>query len=263
MTDTSAIHERPTAAMVAIGDELLNGRTRDANVHFLGEWLEARGIDLLEVRFVRDDEASIVAAVNDLRSQVDMVFTSGGIGPTHDDITADAIGKAFDISVGMHDEALEILKAWYAEKGETVTDRRQRMARIPQGAKLIGNTVSGAPGFIVENVHVLAGVPAIFQSMLRALGEDIKGGPAYTVYTVTGEAKESEVADGLLSLETALHGVKIGCYPGKTGKGGPLNVVCRSFDKALAKRAAEAVVGIFRALDVDACLTEGFGAQRD
>lgn len=250
---------RPTAAMLAIGDELLNGRTRDANVHFLGGWLEARGIDLIEVRFVPDDVNAIVEAVSALRERAETVFTSGGIGPTHDDITADAVGKAFSLDVLEREDALEVLKHWYDQKGEEVTDRRRRMARVPEGASLIKNEVSGAPGFLIGNVHVLAGVPAIFQNMLEHIDDRIVRGPLYTIYTVTGVGQESQLADGLLSLESALKGVKIGSYPGKTGKGGPLRIVCKSLDASIALKAAEAVAGLFRAVGVSPQLTEGFG----
>ena len=251
--------ERPTAAMLSIGDELLNGRTRDANIHHLGGWLDARGIDLIECRMVPDQEDAIVEAVTALRDRADMVFTSGGIGPTHDDITADAIGVAFGAEVDEREDAIEVLRDWYAAKGEEITDQRRRMARIPEGAKLIPNSVSGAPGFVIGNVHVLAGVPAIFQAMLDALDEDIARGPLYTVFTITGAAKESQLADGLLSLEGALKGVKIGSYPGKTGKGGPLRIVVKSFDPGVAERAADAVAGLFRAIGSDTEIVEGFG----
>ncbi|MEM9232968.1 MAG: molybdopterin-binding protein [Pseudomonadota bacterium] len=254
---------RPSAAMIAIGDELLNGRTRDANVHYLGGWLEARGVDLIEVRFVPDDQARIVEAVMALRDRADMVFTSGGIGPTHDDITADAIGAAFGVETTERADALAVLAEWYKAKGEEVNDRRRRMARVPDGATLVKNTVSGAPGFSIGNVHVLAGVPTIFQDMLTALDEVIARGPVYSVYTVVGEGQESLIADGLLSLESALHGVKIGSYPGTTGKGGPLAIVCKSFDDELARRAAEAVEGLFRASGVEPRTEEGFGPVRD
>ncbi len=255
--------QRPTAAMVAIGDELLNGRTRDANIHHLGGWLDKRGIDLVEVRIVPDVEDRIVDAVNALRDRADTVFTTGGIGPTHDDITADAIGVAFGVETTERDDALEVLREWYAAKGEEVTDRRRRMARVPEGARLIPNSVSGAPGFAIGNVHVLAGVPAIFQAMLDALDEEIVRGPTYTIYTVIGTSKESLIADGLLSLEAALKGVKIGSYPGKAGSGGPLAIVCKSLEPSIAKQAAEAVCGLFRAIGVEPELVEGFGANRD
>ena len=165
---------RPTAAMLAIGEELLNGRTRDANAHHLAGWLDQRGIDLVEVRIVRDDHDQIVQSVNDLREKADLVFTSGGIGPTHDDITIDAIGAAFDLPVSESEEALQILSDFYAEKGEAVTDARRRMARVPEGAALIPNSVSGAPGVRVGTVYVLAGVPAIFNAMLEAIDVELK-----------------------------------------------------------------------------------------
>lgn len=255
--------ERPTAAMLAIGDELLNGRTRDANTHYLGGWLDTRGIDLIEVRYVPDDQNRICEAVTALRHRADTLFTSGGIGPTHDDITTDAIGLAFGVDVSERPDALEMLETWYAQKGEEVTDRRRRMARVPEGATLIPNSVSGAPGYTIGNVHVLAGVPAIFQAMLEALDEQIARGPLYSFFTVVGEGQESQIADGLNTLESALKGVKIGSYPGKTGKGGPLCIVCKSFEAPLARQAAEAVAGIFRANGVEPKIEEGLTPSAD
>lgn len=259
MIPDPSIDPRPTAAMIAIGDELLSGRTKDANIHHLAKWLEGRGINLVEVRIVPDIQGRIVDAVNALRTQVDTVFTSGGIGPTHDDITADAMGVAFGVMVEENPEAFAILEQWYADKGEVVTDARRRMARTPQGARLIHNSVSGAPGFVMQNVYVLAGVPAIFNAMLDTLDGEMKKGPAYTVYTVEGVAAESTLVEGLIALETALKGLKLGSYPGKSGVSGNLAIVCKSFDQDLARRAATAVEGLFRAQGVEPTTHPGFG----
>ncbi|WOI54513.1 competence/damage-inducible protein A [Parvularcula sp. LCG005] len=255
--------QRPGAAMLAIGDELLNGRTRDANIHFLAGWLDRRGVALREVRIVPDEQDMIVAALNELRRRYDAVFTSGGIGPTHDDITADAIGAAFGVDVDVRDDTLSILKEWYDRKGETVTDARRRMARVPEGARLIENVVSGAPGFALENVYVMAGVPKIFSAMLESLDGEIVRGPIYTAYTVAGACQESQIAEGLQALETALKGLKIGSYPGKSGTSGRLAVVCKAFDASLARQAAVAVEGLFRAQGVSPEMFEGFGPEQE
>ena len=253
----------PTAAMIAIGDELLSGRTRDANIHHLAQVLDARGVALREVRIVPDEPDAIVGAVRALRERVGVVFTSGGIGPTHDDITADAIGAAFGVGVPEREDALAVLAEWYAAKGQEVTDARRRMARVPEGAALIPNSVSGAPGFRLENVYVMAGVPAIFAAMLDAVAGELPTGAAASVYTVIGEGGESTIADGLVSLEKAMHGLKIGSYPGKTGTGGPLCIVCKSAEEKVARQAALAVEGLFRAQGISPEIVEGYGPLRD
>ena len=255
--------EAPTAAMLAIGDELLSGRTRDANIHHLAQVLDARGIALREVRIVPDEPDAIVSAVRALRERADVVFTSGGIGPTHDDITAEAIGVALGVPVTERDDALAVLEDWYGAKGEPVTDARRRMARVPEGAALIENRVSGAPGFRAENVYVFAGVPAIFAAMLEEVADALPKGAPSSIYTVIGEGGESTIADGLVSLEKAMHGLKIGSYPGKTGTGGPLCIVCKSPDERVARQAALAVEGLFRAQGVSPQIVEGYGPVRD
>ena len=260
MTDETTA--APTAAMIAIGDELLSGRTRDANIHHLAQTLEARGVDLREVRIVPDEPAAIVAAVRALRG-ADVLFTSGGIGPTHDDITAEAVAEAFGVTAPVREDALAVLTEWYGRKGEAVTDARRRMARVPEGAVLVPNSVSGAPGFRIENTYVFAGVPAIFEAMLAAVLDELPRAAPQAVYTVIGEGGESTIADGLVSLESAMHGLKIGSYPGKTGTGGPLCIVCRSVDEKVARQAALAVEGLFRAQGVSPEIVEGYGPVRD
>ncbi|MGH6683088.1 MAG: competence/damage-inducible protein A, partial [Pseudolabrys sp.] len=155
-----------TAAVLVIGDEILSGRTKDKNIGFIADYLTALGIDLKEVRVVSDDEAAIVTALNALRRQYTYVFTTGGIGPTHDDITAECVAKAFGVPIDYHPEAVAILKERLAKTGGELNEARMRMARIPQGAALVANKVSGAPGFWIGNVIVMAGVPAVMQSML-------------------------------------------------------------------------------------------------
>ncbi|MEO1658808.1 MAG: molybdopterin-binding protein [Pseudomonadota bacterium] len=249
----------PSIACLLIGDELLSGRTQDSNAHHLAKVLAARGLPLIEVRIVPDEEDRIVPAIRELKARAEMVFTSGGIGPTHDDITADCVAKALGVSISERDDALAILAKRYEERGEELTDARRRMARIPEGATLIPNSVSGAPGFHLDGVYVLAGVPAIFQAMLDALDEHLPRGPEETVFTVTGELGESSIADGLRDLEAALKGLKIGSYPGKTGTGGPLAIVCRSQIAKTAEHAALAVQGLFAAQGVSATVTKGDG----
>lgn len=239
-----------TAAMVAIGDELLSGRTRDANLHYLAGWLTARGIALREVRVVPDEEAAIVRAVNELRGQVALVFTSGGIGPTHDDITADAIGTAFGLPVVEDPGAMEVLRQWYEDRGEEVTPVRARMARMPEGAALIRNSVSGAPGFRVENVHVMAGVPQVFCSMLDHLDTEIERGPVPVAQTVTGGVRESLIADPLRVLLRAHPLVTAGSYPRLTESGPSVAIVLRGQDAGAVASAADAAEDIFRRLNI-------------
>lgn len=247
----------PRAACLLIGDELLSGRTRDINAHHLGQFLDARGLPLIEVRIVPDEEPAIVEALRALREKAEYVFTSGGIGPTHDDITADAVSRALGRPLSEREDALEVLRKRYAEKGEDLTPARRRMARVPDGAELIPNGISGAPGFAVDGVFVMAGVPDIFSSMLATLDDKLPSGPSETAFTVTGTIGESQLADGLRDLQTALKGLKIGSYPGPTGRGGPLSVVCRSQNPATAEQAAIAVKALFAAQGVEATLSEG------
>jgi molybdenum cofactor synthesis domain-containing protein len=246
-----------SCACLLIGDELLSGRTRDSNAHHLGARLHERGLSLIEVRIVPDEHDLIVGALRDLRARAAFVFTSGGIGPTHDDITADAIADAMGVSIGEREDALAILREHYAAKGEDVTDSRRRMARIPKGARLIPNPISAAPGFVIENVFVMAGVPAIFEAMLEAVLPDLPEGERETVYSITGELPESRLSEGLRDLEAALKGLKIGSYPGKTGRGGPLTVICRSRHAPTAEQAARAVQALFVAQGVEAKVETG------
>ena len=224
----------PTAAMLVIGDEILSGRTRDANMHHLAGELTQRGIDLKEVRVVSDDAAAIVAATKALSATYDHVFTSGGIGPTHDDITVDAIAAALGVEVIIHPEARAILERYYADKGG-VNEGRLRMARVPDGAELIPNRKSGAPGIRHGNIFVMAGVPHITAGMLDALTGELEGGAPLISETVGGFIPESEVAGLLREVEQAHENCQIGSYPffreGKVGS----NFVIRSTDADDAK----------------------------
>ncbi|MCC5964201.1 MAG: competence/damage-inducible protein A [Rhodobacteraceae bacterium] len=221
----------PTAAMLVIGDEILSGRTRDSNMYFLAQQLSERGITLCEARVVADRQDRIVSALNDLRAQYDHVFTSGGIGPTHDDITADAVAAAFGVALGIRDDARAILAAHYERTGLELNAARLRMARIPEGADLIENPVSAAPGFSIGNVHVMAGVPAVFEAMLASVLADVTGGQALFSQSLTIQRGEGEIAADLAELARACPDVSIGCYPFQRDGAYGATVVVRGADK--------------------------------
>jgi len=226
-----------TAALLVIGDEILSGRTQDKNIAQVAAWLNRQGIRLAEVRVVPDDQQRIADAVNALRTTYDYLLTTGGIGPTHDDITVDSIAAAFGVPVVVHPEARRILEAYYETRGG-VTDARMRMARVPDGAELIPNPLSGAPGVKMQNVYILAGVPNIAANMLEALDGKLEGGRPMVSVTVGAYAAESEVADLLRETEAAHSGVAIGSYPfSKDGRYGA-NFVMRSDDGDLATQTA-------------------------
>ena len=225
------------AALLVIGDEILSGRTQDKNVGQVALWLNNQGIRLAEVRIVPDDQARIADAVNALRSAYDYLFTTGGIGPTHDDITVDSIAAAFGVPVIIHPEARRILEAYYANRGG-VTDARLRMARVPEGAELLPNRLSGAPGVKMGNVYILAGVPSIAANMLEALDGHLEGGRPMISLTIGAYAAESEVADLLREAEAAHPGVAIGSYPFMRDGVHGANFVLRTDDAELAQRTA-------------------------
>ena len=226
-----------TAALLVIGDEILSGRTQDKNVGQVALWLNEQGIRLAEVRIVPDDQARIAEAVNALRSAYDYLFTTGGIGPTHDDITVDSIAAAFGVPVIVHPEARMILEAYYASRGG-VTEARLRMARVPEGAELIPNGFSGAPGVRIGNVYILAGVPSIAAAMLQALDGKLEGGRPMVSLTVGAYVAESEVADLLREAEAAHPGVAIGSYPFMRDGVHGANFVMRSDDQGLAEQTS-------------------------
>ena len=221
----------PTAAMLVIGDEILSGRTRDSNMYFLAQQLIERGITLCEARVVADRQDLIVSALNDLRAQYDHVFTSGGIGPTHDDITADAVAAAFGVALGIRDDARAILAAHYERTGLELNAARLRMARIPDGAELIENPVSAAPGFSIGNVHVMAGVPAVFEAMLASVLAYVAGGQALYSQSLTVQRGEGEIAADLAELARNCPDVSIGCYPFQRDGAYGATVVVRGADK--------------------------------
>ncbi len=232
----------PTAAMLVIGDEILSGRTRDANMFFLAGELTNHGIDLKEVRVVSDDAQAIVTAVTALSGNYDHVFTSGGIGPTHDDITADCIARAFGAHLDVRDDARAILAAHYQETGKELNAARLRMARIPQGATLIENPVSAAPGFTLRNVHVMAGVPSVFQAMVAGVLATIAGGAPLLSQTLRVERGEGDIADILSQVAGDFADVSIGCYPFQQNGAFGANVVLRGTDGARIEAALNALV---------------------
>jgi molybdenum cofactor synthesis domain-containing protein len=230
-----------TAALVVIGDEILSGRTQDKNVAQVATWLNDQGIRLAEVRIVPDDLARIGETVNALRAAHDYLFTTGGIGPTHDDITVDSIAAAFGVPVIVHPDARAILEEYYRGRPGGLNPARLRMARTPEGAELIPNPSSGAPGVKMENVYILAGVPNIAASMLEGLTGKLEGGRPVVSVTVGARAPESDVADLLRETEAAHPGVAIGSYPFfKDGRYGS-NFVIRSEDVELAKKCGGAL----------------------
>jgi len=240
-----------TAALVVIGDEILSGRTQDKNVAQVATWLNGQGIRLAEVRVVPDDIARIGEAVNALRSRHDYLFTTGGIGPTHDDITVDAIAAAFGVPVIVHPEARKILEDYYRDRELPLTEARLRMARTPDGAELIANPYSGAPGIKLDNVYIMAGVPSITASMLEGLSGKLEGGRPMVSVTVGARAAESEVADLLRETEEAHPGVAIGSYPFfRDGRYGA-NFVIRSEDGDLARETGSDLAERLKAAGFD------------
>lgn len=227
-----------TAALLVIGDEILSGRTQDKNISQVAVWLNEQGIRLAEVRVVPDDSSRIGEAVNALRTIHDYLFTTGGIGPTHDDITVDAIAAAFGVPVIVHPEARKILEDYYRDRPGGLTEARLRMARTPEGAELLRNPYSGAPGVKVDNVYILAGVPDIAASMLEALTGKLQGGRSIVSVTVGARAAESDVADLLRETEEAHPGVAIGSYPFFRDRRYGANFVIRSEDGELARLTA-------------------------
>ncbi len=230
-----------TAAMLAIGDELLSGRTKDKNIGHLADVLSVAAIDLKEVRIVGDEQSEIVEAVNALRTKYDYVFTSGGIGPTHDDITADAISVAFELPC-IHDaKAMELLSDMYKRSNMEFSEARQRMARMPEGAAHIPNAVSVAPGFNVGNVYVMAGVPAVFQAMLESLIPTLETGTKTISQTVVSPYGEGDIGQPLGDVQAAHPETSIGSYPKFDGKRFSTDIVVRARDESVLSAAITAV----------------------
>ena len=240
-----------TAALVVIGDEILSGRTEDRNIAQVANWLNPQGIRLLEVRVVPDVQEAIVGAVNALRSKHDYLFTTGGIGPTHDDITVDAIAAAFGVPVIVHPEARRILEDYYRDRPLGLTEARLRMARVPEGAELIPNPTSGAPGVRMDNVFILAGVPNIAKAMLDALDGKLEGGRPVVSVTVRAHAAESDVAELLKQVQDQHAGVSIGSYPFYGGGRFGADFVIRSVDGELAEACAEVLRKRLKERDIE------------
>jgi molybdenum cofactor synthesis domain-containing protein len=233
--------QAPTAAVLLIGDEVLSGRTKDKNLGFIADYLTALGIDLKEARVVADDEADIVAAVNALRARYTYVFTTGGIGPTHDDITADSMAKAFGVEISHHPEASEILLKHFTEIGREPNEARMRMARIPHGASLVYNSVSKAPGFRFENVFVMAGVPKVMNAMMDTIAPELSGGVVVKSRTVRFEGGEGDIAKPLKEIQEKWPMLSVGSYPFESERGFSTNLVLRGRDEAALGDAVEAV----------------------
>ncbi len=236
----------PTAAMLVIGDEILSGRTRDANMHYLAGQLTERGIDLKEVRVVSDDRDAIIAAVKALSAGYDHVFTSGGIGPTHDDITADCIAAAFEDTIDVRDDARALLQAHYDRSGQELNEARLRMARIPSRACLIDNPVSTAPGFSLENVHVMAGVPSVFQAMVASILPSLTGGAPLLSRTLRVMKGEGDIAGPLGQFAAAYPALSIGSYPFQKDGIYGANLVLRGADATHLDAAMTELAALFK-----------------
>jgi molybdenum cofactor synthesis domain-containing protein len=239
-----------SASALAIGDELLSGRTRDRNIGHLAVTLTSIGVTLREVRIVQDDESAIVEALNDLRSKYDYVFTSGGIGPTHDDITADSISKAFDLPCIYEDKAMELLSAHYKQRGLEFTAARQRMARMPEGAVHIHNPVSVAPGFHIKNVYVMAGVPKVFEAMLSNVIPTLKTGTILLSDSIISFHGEGDIGTPLGDIQNDNPDISIGSYPKFAQDGGySSEIVVRGLDNEKIAKAILEIKAMLNSLD--------------
>jgi molybdenum cofactor synthesis domain-containing protein len=242
---TKGNSEIVTAALLVIGDEILSGRTKDKNIGYTAEYLTALGIDLKEVRVVPDEQPEIVAALNALRARYTYVFTTGGIGPTHDDITAEAVAKAFGVPADFNPQAVEILSARLAQTGGVMNEARMRMTRMPVGAQLVLNKISAAPGFRIENVIVMAGIPAVMQAMLDYVAPQLETGAKMLSETVQANCREGDIGTELGVIAKANPQVIIGSYPFMDERGANAHVVMRSRDQAKlaeVKAAVEAML---------------------
>ena len=238
----------PTAAVLVIGDEILSGRTKDQNIGFIADTLTDLGIDLEEARIVGDREAAIVDAVRALSARYDFVFTSGGIGPTHDDITADSVAKAFGVPISHHPEAEAVLRAHWAARGIEPNEARLRMTRIPEGASLIPNAVSAAPGFQIRNVFVMAGVPSILQAMMDEVAKRLPASRPLLSETIEAHRGEGDIAAAVAAIQAAYPDVRIGSYPYFDGASFTTRLVLRSRDEAALAAARRALTAALAAL---------------
>lgn len=236
----------PTAAVLVIGNEILSGRTQDTNSNTIAKFLAPLGIDLAEIRVVADIEAEIVAALNALRVRYTYVFTTGGIGPTHDDITADAVATAFAVGIDFHPEALALLAARFAANPTDFNPMRRRMARIPDGATLIKNPVSVAPGFQIGNVFVLAGVPSIMRAMLDDVAPRLVPGRARASATISARIAEGAIAAPLQEIQKRWPTVAIGSYPFYRPDGHGVQLIVRGLDPVVVEAVADAIAAMLR-----------------
>ena len=235
----------PTAAMMVIGDEILSGRTRDANMHHLAGELACAGLDLKEVRVVADERRAIVEAAQSLSARFDHLFTSGGIGPTHDDITAECVAEAFGVSIDIRDDARAILEAHYDLQTTTLNEARLRMARIPEGATLIDNPISAAPGFTLGNVHVMAGIPSVFQAMVASLLPTLTGGRSLSSASLRIERAEGDIAGPLSEIAERFSNLSFGSYPFQQNGIYGANIVVRGSDTDAVEAAISALQDVF------------------
>ena len=233
--------EQPSAAMLVIGDELLSGRTHDANMHYLAKELTEIGINLTEARFIRDDPTAIVSNIIELSKRFDYLFTSGGIGPTHDDITTDCVAEAFEKKASIRSDALKILQEYYDGKDIELNEARLRMARIPETAELIDNPISAAPGYVIENVYVMAGVPKIFQSMLKTVTPKLEKGLPTLSLSVKIYKGEGDIALDLEEIVKTFNQLNFGSYPFSEKGVYGTNIVIRGKDKKLMEEAEDKV----------------------
>ena len=232
--------ENYSAAIIVIGDEILSGRTQDTNSNYIAKEMEMIGIDTSEIRVIPDKKNIIIESVNELRNKNDYLFTTGGIGPTHDDITADSIAEAFGVDLEINSEAYDVLKKYYKKINSEFNDVRQRMARIPRGATLIENSISAAPGFKIENVFVFAGIPKIMKSMLGNSTQFLNKGNLIHTISIKVDAVEGDIAPALKSLNDENENIKIGSYPFFNSKNDfGVNVVIKSIDKDFLVLAEE------------------------
>jgi molybdenum cofactor synthesis domain-containing protein len=237
------------AALIIIGNEILSGRTKDANLQHLAKELNGVGVILSEARVIPDVESAIIAAVNEMRAAYDYVFTTGGIGPTHDDITAGCVAKAFGLPLIRNAEAVALMEAHYAKTGRELNDARLRMANTPEGASLVKNPISTAPGFRIENVYVLAGVPMVMQAMLEGLKHDLVGGKTMQSRAVASYIGEGNMAQGLSALQDKYNALDIGSYPFyKSGNRFGTTIVLRHTDDQLLEAAVQEVAELMRSL---------------
>jgi molybdenum cofactor synthesis domain-containing protein len=237
-----------TACVLVIGNEILSGRTKDANLPWLAEQLNAVGVRLMEARVIPDVEETIIRTLNEVRHKFDYVFTTGGIGPTHDDITAECVAKAFGVPLIQHPEALARLKSHYANPAD-LNPMRLRMANTPEGATLIDNPVSRAPGFQIGNVYVMAGVPKIMQAMFDSIKHRLKGGMPMLSRTVRADLPEGRLAEGLAALQGRYADLEMGSYPAfRLGSGPSTAIVIRGTDAARVAGAVDELKGIMRSL---------------